>query len=203
MGVNHSPGERAQLYRMGWSKGAGALAQPDRLKDDSDFQDGYRDGYAALGEATKKARKRLGAPKPSILRTMEKLKCDDHDGLRIITKAKWDSYSKNDEKRYCDMLDTEAIDAIVSEAERGETEITTTSGWAMLHRLCTLRKTIGALVEIITDSDHIATCESIARAHGYSLDSETADKYEKIISAAKKEAELQILSRDSPQKSKH
>lgn len=71
MSETHTPRERAELYRKGWQRGAGAKIVPEHLRDDSDFNDGYGDGCQALAEAMAKARKRLGAPPPSILRSQD------------------------------------------------------------------------------------------------------------------------------------
>lgn len=72
MSEKHSPSERAQLYRKGWQRGAGSKVIPEELKDDSDVQQGYKDGCAALNLAMHRARKRFGAPPPSILRTQQR-----------------------------------------------------------------------------------------------------------------------------------
>jgi hypothetical protein len=48
-------------------------AIPDNVKDDPDFQHGYREGRIAFGEAMRIAREHYGAPPPSILRVDEVL----------------------------------------------------------------------------------------------------------------------------------
>jgi hypothetical protein len=48
-------------------------AIPDNVKDDPDFQNGYREGRIAFGEAMRIAREHYGAPPPSILRVDEVL----------------------------------------------------------------------------------------------------------------------------------
>lgn len=71
MAEHHRPAERVQLFRKGWQRGAGARAIPDDLKDDPDFQEGYKLGYNLLGSVMEYARMRYGAPPASILRTQE------------------------------------------------------------------------------------------------------------------------------------
>lgn len=71
MAEHHTPKERLQLFSMGWRRGAGMKAIPDNVKNDSDFQNGYREGRIAFSEAMRIAREHYGAPPPSILRTSE------------------------------------------------------------------------------------------------------------------------------------
>lgn len=73
MAKHHSPRERVELFRRGWTRGAGMKAIPDNVKDDPDFQNGYREGRIAFGEAMRIAREHYGAPPPSILRVDEVL----------------------------------------------------------------------------------------------------------------------------------
>lgn len=71
MADTHSPRERLQLFRIGWQRGAGSKAIPANLKDDPDFQNGYREGRIAFNAAMAIAREHFGAPPPSILRAQE------------------------------------------------------------------------------------------------------------------------------------
>lgn len=71
MAETHSPRERAKLYGMGFRLGAGMKAIPANVREDPDFNDGYSDGRKAFAEAMEKARQRLGAPPPSILRVQD------------------------------------------------------------------------------------------------------------------------------------
>ena len=68
MAAHHSPRERVQLFRKGWVRGAGSKAIPEELKDDPDFQNGYREGRIAFNAAMAIAREHYGAPPPDILR---------------------------------------------------------------------------------------------------------------------------------------
>lgn len=68
MAETHTPQERVKLFGMGWRRGAGMKAIPDNLKDDPDFQNGYREGRHAFNEAMRIAREHFGAPPPSYLR---------------------------------------------------------------------------------------------------------------------------------------
>lgn len=71
MAVTHSPRERVKLYGWGFRQGAGMKAIPEKVREDSDFNQGYSDGRRAFAEAMQKARERFGAPPPSILRVQD------------------------------------------------------------------------------------------------------------------------------------
>jgi hypothetical protein len=84
MAEKHTPYERAQLYGKGWRRGAGMLAIPENVRDDSDFNEGYADGRKAYGEAMTKARERLGAPPPSVLRSQSSLDIEQQEDARYF-----------------------------------------------------------------------------------------------------------------------
>lgn len=68
MAEKHTPRERVQLFGMGWRRGAGMHAIPEIVRDDPDFQNGYREGCSAYAEAMRIAREPFGAFAPSVLR---------------------------------------------------------------------------------------------------------------------------------------
>jgi hypothetical protein len=71
MAETHSPRERVQLYRKGFTRGAAVKAIPPELAQDPDFDLGYQHGRKTFNEAMEWARKFYGAPPPTWLKVQD------------------------------------------------------------------------------------------------------------------------------------